>query len=134
MPTIRDLVKKCPGCGESAVYPFTQSFDLNSINFREGRAATSQETDLIQQALERGTGLQARELKNKDLHASEIGTRIKTLKIGSDLWHEPCYLMKQLNDQDKALHGAFLSSWPLKAHVERITAILNQAIAEGKFP
>lgn len=87
MPTIRDLVKKCPGCGSTVVYPFTQDFDINRIRLSDGSRATPEEFGILKSLMPM-------------LHsAREIGVRIRTIISGNgDLWHEPCYILNGVRD------------------------------------
>src|SRR6266446_7452160 len=84
MPTIRDLVKQCPGCGRTVVWPFTQDFDLRYIRVGEGRPASKDELAILKKHM---PGL---------ISAKELGVRIWTVKKGEELWHEPCWLMQDI--------------------------------------
>ncbi len=87
MPTIRDLVKLCPGCGTTVVWPFTQDFDLRRIKLAkdglvvDGRVASDDEMEIL------------RKLIPSIAYAIEIGVRVQTIDDKGVLWHEPCFLL-----------------------------------------
>ena len=71
--TLLDLVKKCPVCNRTVVWPTTQ------MNKGFGRPATDQEMKILEQA---GFNL---------AWARELGTSVATVKYSGQLLHEPCY-------------------------------------------
>jgi|SRR5882762_2519161 len=87
MPTIRDLVQQCPGCGTTVVWPFTQDFDLRRIKLAkdglvvDGRMASDDEMAIL------------RKMFPSIVYAIEIGVRVQTIDDKGVLWHEPCYLL-----------------------------------------
>lgn len=128
MPTIRDLVKLCPGCGRSVVWPFTQSFDPAEIALtkqgktEEGTPASPEEKDILSKQ-----GLTTR--------AREIGVRIPTIRIGpivgGVLWHEPCLILHRafVHDETEKL----LNTSVRKSVMRQLINLLVKSINKGKF-
>jgi hypothetical protein len=113
MPTIRDLVKLCPGCGKTVVWPFTQDFDPRAIKLVGGFVENGTMASDAEMAI-------LRRIFPDIAFAAEVGVRISSAYDDQGrMWHEPCLVLQ-------TVHAELLQ-------ITRLVSILQWAIDNRKF-